>query len=62
MKVSVEAHEIKECTIYSNAFFTSGIGIDEMLMRLMLIEQIIQDVNLMCILLSVKHPQTFWES
>ena len=38
MKVSVEAHEIKECTIYSNVFFTSGIGIDEMLMRLMLIE------------------------
>ena len=46
-------------------FLTSGEGVkgvDEMLVRLPLIEQIIKDVNLMCMSFSVKHPQTFRES
>ena len=42
-------------------FFPSGGGVDDMFMKLSLIKQIIQDVNLMCIPFSVKHPQIFWE-
>ena len=48
--------------MYSNAFFTSGGGVDDVLRRLLLIEQINKDVNFMSISFSVKHPQTFWES
>ena len=40
-------------------FFTSGGGIDD---EVQLIEQIIKDVNSMCISFNDKHPQTFWES
>ena len=40
-------------------FFTSGVGFDDVLVRLSFIEQIIKDANLMCISFSVKHPQTF---
>ena len=37
-------------------FFTSGGGIDDLLVRLSLIEQIIKDVNLICISFKFKHP------
>ena len=57
MKVSVEVHKIIKCTISSTIFFTLGGGVDDKLVRLPLIEQIIKDVNLMCISFSVKHPQ-----
>ena len=43
-------------------FFPSGGGVDDVLVRLPLIEKITKDVNLMCISFSVKHPQIFWES
>ena len=43
-------------------FFFSGGGVDDVLVRLLLIKQIIKDVNLMCLSFSVKHPQIFWES
>ena len=42
-------------------FFTSGGGVDVVLVRLSLIEHIIKDANLMSISFSVKYPQTFWE-
>ena len=42
-------------------FFTSGGSVDDVLVRLLLIEEIISDANLMCISFSVKHPQTFQE-
>ena len=61
MEVSVEVNKIIKCAIYST-FFPSGGGVDDVLVRLFLMEQIIKDVNLMCISFSVKHPQTFWES
>ena len=60
MEVPSEADKIIKCAIYNTVFFPSG-G-DDVLMRLLLIKQIIKDVNLMCILFSVKHPQIFWES
>ena len=47
---------------YSFLFFTSGGGVDDVLVRLSLIKQIIKDVNLMCISFSVKYLQIFWES
>ena len=62
MEVSVEVHKIIKYTIYSTVCFTSGGGVDDVLVRLSLIEQIIKDANLMCISFSVKHPQTFWKS
>ena len=37
-------------------FFPSGRGIDDVLVRLLLIKKIIKDVNFMCISFSVKHP------
>ena len=43
-------------------FFPSGGGVDDVLVRLPLIERITKDVNLMRISFSVKHPQIFWES
>ena len=61
MKVSVEVHKIIKCAISSTIFFPSGGSDDDVLVRLSLIEQIIQVVNLMCISFSVKHPQTFQE-
>ena len=57
MKVSVEVHKIIKCAIYSTID-----GVDDVLVRLPLIEQIIKDVSLMCISFSVKYPQTFRES
>ena len=62
MEVSYEIDKIIKCAIYNTIFFPSGGGGDAMLMRLALIKQIIQDVNLMFISFSVKHPQIFWES
>ena len=43
------------------SFFTSSGGVDDVLVRLSLMEQIIKDANLMNISFSVKHPQTFQE-
>ena len=43
-------------------FFPSGGGVDDVLVRLLLIKQIIKDVNFMCLSFSVKHPHIFWES
>ena len=40
-------------------FFTSFGAVDEVLVRLLLIEKLIEDAYSMCILFSVKHPQTF---
>ena len=41
--------------------FTSSGGVEDVLVMLQLLEQIINDANSMCIVFSVKHPQTFWE-
>ena len=60
MEISFEVDKIIKCAMYNSVFFPSG-G-DDVLMRLSLVKQIIKDVNLMCILFSVKHPQIFWES
>ena len=60
MEVSVEVHKIIKCAIYSIVFFPSGGGSNDVSVRFSLIEQIIKDVNLMCI--SFKHPQIFRES
>ena len=49
MEVSFEIDKIIKCAIYNIVFFPSGGGVDDMLMRLSLIKQIIEDVNLMCI-------------
>ena len=62
MKVSVKVRKIIKCAIYSTIFFLLGGGVADVLVRLSLIEQIIKDINLMCISFSVKHPQTFRES
>ena len=59
--VSAEVHKVIIFTIYSTVFFTPGGGVDDVLLRLSLIEQIIKYANLMCISLSAKHPQIFWE-
>ena len=62
MEISVEVHKIIRCTVYSITFFTSGEDVDDVLVRLSLIEQIIKDANLMSISFSVKHPKLFQES
>ena len=63
MEVSAAVHKIIKYTTYKVLFFfTSGGGVDEVLVILSLIKQIIKDVNLMCISLSVKHRETFGES
>ena len=59
MKVSVEAHKVIKCTIYSTVFFL--LQVEVLLVALTLIEQIIKDTNLMSILFSVNHPKTFLE-
>ena len=41
-------------------FFTSGRGVDDELVRQVLVEEIIKDTNLMRI--SFKHPKKFRES
>ena len=62
MEVSVEVDKIIKCVIYDTVFLHSGEGVDDVLVRLLLIKQIIKDVNLMCLSFSVKHPHIFWES
>ena len=61
MEVSIEVQKIIKCAICSAVFFPSGGGVDDVLVRLPLIEKITKDVNLMCISFSVKHPQIFWK-
>ena len=58
MYVLVDVHTVMKCAIYSTASFTSGGGVNDVLVRLSLIEQIIKDINLTSISFSVKHPQT----
>ena len=54
-------YKILKFTTHST-FFSPSVGVvDDMLVRLPLIEQIIKDVNFMCISFSVKHPQIFRE-
>ena len=62
MEVSVEVGKIIQCAIYNTVFFPSGGGVDDVLVRLLLIKQIIKDVNLMCLSSSVKHRHIFGES
>ena len=62
MGVSVEVHKVIEFTVCNTLFFffsTSREGDNEVSVTLSLIEQIIKDTSSMCILFSVKHPQTF---
>ena len=61
MEVSVEVHKIIKCA-YNTVFFPAGGGVDDVLVRLSLIKPIIEYVNLMCLLFSVKYPHIFWES
>ena len=61
MEVSVAVHKVIICTIYSTTFLNLGGDVDEMLVRLSLVEEIIKDANLMCISFSVKHPQALLE-
>ena len=56
-EVSFQVGEIIKFTII--LFFFLGVGMDEFLVRLLLIEQIIKDVNTMSIFFSVKHPQSY---
>ena len=42
-------------------FFPSGGGVADMLQRLSLMKDFIEDVNFMCVSFSVKHPQIFCE-
>ena len=62
MEVSVDVLKIDKFNVYSTVFLTSGGGVDHLLVRLSLIEQIVKDVSLICISFKFKHPQTFWES
>ena len=62
MEVSVDVLKIDKFNVYSTVFLTSGGGVDHILVRLSLIEQIVKDVSLICISFKFKHPQTFWES
>ena len=62
MEVSVEVHKIIKWTMYSIAFFFTSVGgVDDVLVKLLIIKQIFKDANLMSISFSVKHPQTFRE-
>ena len=62
MEVSAQVDKIIKCAVYNTVFFPSGGGIDDLLVKLLLIKQIIEAVNLMCLSFSVRHPQIFWES
>ena len=59
MDVSAEVHKIIKYGMYSPVFSPSDGGVDDVLLRLLLIKQTAKDVYLMCILFSVKHPQIF---
>ena len=59
MEVCFAVHKTINFTICNTVFFfISGGGFDDVLVRLQLIEKCIKDANLMCILFSIKHPQT----
>ena len=45
----------------NTVFFSTGVDVDEVLVRMSLIEQVIKNSDSMWILFSVKHPQTFLE-
>ena len=62
MEVPVEVDKIIKCVIYDTVFLHSGEGVDDVLVRLLLIKQIIKDVSLIYLSFSVKHTQIFWES
>ena len=49
MEVSVEVHKLIMWTIYLVAFYTSGGGVAEVLVGLLLVAKIIKDANLMYI-------------
>ena len=61
MEVSVEVDKTVKCAIYNTVFSPLGWGIGDVLLRLSLIKQIIEDVSLMCLSFSVKHAQIIWE-
>ena len=48
MEVSVEVDKTVKCAIYNTVFSPLGWGIGDVLLRLSLIKQIIEDVSLMC--------------
>ena len=56
MEVSAEVDKIIKYAIYNTVFFPSGGGLDDVLVRFLLIKQIIKGVNLMCLSFSVKYP------
>ena len=62
MEVFVEVGKIIKCAIYNNVFFLAVGGVDDVLVRLLLIKQIIKDLNFIYISFTVKQPQIFWES
>ena len=43
MEVNVEVDKIIKCAIYNTVFFPSSGGVDDVLVRLLLIKQIIKD-------------------
>ena len=43
MEVSFDVHKISKLAIYNTSFLNSVGGVDELLMRLLLIKQIIND-------------------
>ena len=59
MEVSFEVDKSIKCAIYNAVFFHGGV--DDVLMRLLLMKQITKGVNLMCISVNVKHPKIFWK-
>ena len=62
-RVTSNEQQAKSSASYrQHCFFTSGDSVDNVLVRLSLIEQIIKDANLMCMSFSVKHPETLLES
>ena len=62
MEISVEVDKIIKCAIYNTVFFPSGGGADDVLAKLLLIKQITNNANLMCLSFSMKHPRIVWKS
>ena len=62
MEVSFEVHKISKLAIHNTSFLNSVGGVDELLVRLLLIKQIVNSAKSVCISFSIKHPQTFRES
>ena len=61
MEVSFEMSFFLLNVLYTILFFPSGGGVADMLQRLSLMKDFIEDVNFMCVSFSVKHPQIFCE-